>query len=66
MAILGDYEIWNSADMAIWVFIVSWAFLGIYFTWKSPKWLKPLDNRLEKCAKKMRAIIFESEEKHNG
>ena len=66
MVILGSYKLWTSADMAVWIFLISLVSFSIFCTWKSPKWFKPLDNKLEKWAKKMRALIFEKEEKHNG
>ena len=62
---LVNHGFWTSADMAIWTFILTWVSFGIFLTWKYPKWLKPLDNRLNKCAKRMRALMFEKEEKDN-
>jgi len=63
---LVGYKFWTPADMTVWIFIISLVSFGIFLTWKYPKWIKSFDNRLERCAKKLRALIFEKEEKHNN
>ena len=63
---LAGYELWTPANMAIWTSIITLVSFGIFLTWKYPKWIKSFDNRLERCAKKLRALIFEKEEKHNN
>ena len=63
---LAGYELWTSADMAVWAIIISLVSFGIFRTWKSPRWLKLLDSKQDKWAEKLRALIFEKEEKHNN
>ena len=62
---LVGYKFWTPADMVVWTLIVSLVSFSIFRTWKSPKWLKACDNKQERCAKKIRALIFEKEEKNN-
>jgi len=70
MAIIDAYEVWSLADKAIWSFIISFVSFGIFLTWKLPRRLKLLEKRLdrwgEKWGEKMRSVMFEDEEKHNG